>query len=98
MFDLKFFRRQNYFIKLLTMENKNPKILNTHQTVVERKSDYMSVGDMEKTETEEDRDLRNYVFEEVLPHFGLTYRSPSDKLRAKMRSQTTAKFYFDSKN
>jgi hypothetical protein len=98
MFDLNFFRRQNYFIKLLTMENKNPKILNTHQTVVERKLDYMSVGDMEKTETEEDRDLRNYVFEEVLPHFGLTYRSPSDKLRAKMRNPTTAKFYFDYKN
>jgi hypothetical protein len=80
------------------MENKNPKILNTHQTVVERKSDYMSVGDMEKNETEEDRDLRNYVFEEVLPHFGLTYRSPSEKLRAQMRNQTTAKVCFDSKN
>jgi len=97
MFDLKFFRRQNYFIKLLTMENKNPKILNTHQTVVERKSDYMSVGDMEKNEPEQDRDLRNYVFEVLLPHFGLTYRSPSDKLRAKMRNPTTAKFYFDSR-
>jgi len=53
---------------------------------------------MEKNETEEDRDLRNYVFEEVLPHFGLTYRSPSEKLRAKMRNQTTAKVCFDSKN
>jgi hypothetical protein len=95
MFDLKFFKRQQYFIKLMTCEVTNPKILNDHEAAVQKRSAFVTVGDMEDGETEEDMELSRYVYEEVMPHFGLTYRPPSERLMQIIKNYRNEKFHRD---
>ena len=79
MFDLDFFRRLQYYVRLLQAENKPIKYLTYHQSYTKKKNCIRTIDILEDESQQENQELKEYLGIKYMPYFDMAINPLSNK-------------------